>query len=237
MSGKDVNRFITIPVGYKQTEVGVIPEDWIVQQLGEYTDVTKLAGFEHTNYQQYKDPGEVIVVRGTNITNNRLDLSDVRTISKSTSNKLPRSKLNSGDLVFAYVGTIGPVALIQESDKFHLGPNTARITCLDQLHPEYLFEYFKLIISKRNPAHTSIGAQPSLSMEKIRNFNIILCSIKEQELIVSSLKSIDALLQFQELFFLEKRYCKLQCRNCSLERLGCLDLPENGKVKNWKILV
>ena len=26
--------------GYKQTEIGVIPEDWEIQQLGEYVKIT-----------------------------------------------------------------------------------------------------------------------------------------------------------------------------------------------------
>jgi type I restriction enzyme, S subunit len=117
--------------------------EWKVRKLGEIADVTKLAGFEYTNYfNGYKDGGEIIVIRGTNITNNRLDLSDVRTIPIETSKKLQRSKLKRNDLVFAYVGTIGPVYLIEENDKYHLGPNTSKITTNNETSPQYLYHYF-----------------------------------------------------------------------------------------------
>lgn len=63
----------------KQTEIGQIPEDWEVKKLGEISFITKLAGFEYSKYfNSYKDGGDIIVVRGTNITHNRLDLTDIR---------------------------------------------------------------------------------------------------------------------------------------------------------------
>ena len=180
--------------GYKQTEVGVIPEDWEVINLGDNADITKLAGFEYTNYfNAYRDAGEIIVVRGINITHNVLDLTDVKTIPRATSNKLPRSQLKKGDLVFAYVGTIGPVYLIEESDRYHLGPNTARITCKDDLIPEFLLVYFKSeLLRKEIDEKISVGAQPSLSMTKIRSFKVIHPLIEEQRAIATVLSDMDA---------------------------------------------
>lgn len=193
--------------GYKKTEVGVIPEDWEVDYLGEYAEVTKLAGFEYTNYfNSYRDGGEIIVIRGVNITNNTLNLENVKTIPKATSNKLPRSQLKKNDLVFAYVGTIGPVFLIEQSGKYHLGPNTARITPKNMVIPQFLFFYFKsnLLESEINEK-ISIGAQPSLSMLKIRSFKIIKPPIPEQQAIAQVLSDIDT-----EITALEKRRAKTQ---------------------------
>ena len=65
--------------GMKQTEIGLIPEDWEVKKLGSIAFITKLAGFEYSkHFNSYKDGGEIIVVRGTNITNNKLDLTDTK---------------------------------------------------------------------------------------------------------------------------------------------------------------
>jgi len=134
-------------------------DGWIERRLGEIAFVTKLAGFEYTNYfNSYKDEGEIIVIRGTNITQNSLDLSDVKTIPKSISNKLPRSQLHKGDLVFAYVGTIGPVYLVEEDSKFHLGPNTCKISVDKSISPEYLNDFFKSeMIIREIFEHTSIS--------------------------------------------------------------------------------
>ncbi|GAB2478224.1 restriction modification system S chain-like protein [Hymenobacter qilianensis] len=171
-------------------------EEWKVKRLGDIADITKLAGYEYTKYfNSYRDEGEIIVIRGTNITHNKLDLSDIKTIPKATSKFLKRSQLNIGDMVFAYVGTIGPVYLIEENNRFHLGPNTAKITARHELEPKFLFHYFtsELGINEMQE-HISIGAQPSLSMTKIRLFNINTPSLKEQRAIADVLSEADAYL-------------------------------------------
>ncbi len=201
----------TIPAGYKQTEIGMIPEDWDVKNLGETAYVTKLAGYEYTNhFNSYKDGGEIIVIRGTNITHDKLDLSDVRRIPRSTSNKLPRSKLSKDDLVFAYVGTIGPVFLIDENDKYHLGPNTCKIIAENNLVPQYLFLYFKSsLIEKEIKEQTSVGAQPSLSMTKIRSFRVILPKEPfEQTAIATVISDTDALIEKLEKLIAKKKAVK-----------------------------
>ncbi|MFD2520372.1 restriction endonuclease subunit S [Emticicia soli] len=166
---------------------------WEVKKLGEIADITKLAGFEYSNYfNSYNDGGEIIVVRGINITHNRMDLTDVKYIPRTTSNFLQRSKLKKNDLVFAYVGTIGPIFLIDENDKYHLGPNTSKITSRSELYPLFLFHYFTSeLIKKEIIDNTSIGAQPSLSMSKIRSFKIILPPLTEQISIATILSDMD----------------------------------------------
>lgn len=196
--------------GFKQTEVGVIPNDWHLDTLGKISFVTKLAGFEYSlHFNSYKDEGEIIVVRGTNITHNRLDLSDVKTIPSKTSKNLLRSKLFKNDLVFAYVGTIGPVYLIEEDDRFHLGPNTAKITVNKHINSKYLNHYFKSSILKKEIIElTSIGAQPSLSMTKIRSFKIIIPPIPEQIAIATALSNIDELISQTEKLIEKKKVIK-----------------------------
>lgn len=198
--------------GYKQTDVGDIPNDWNVIKLGNVADITKLAGFEYTNYfNSYKDGGDIIVLRGTNITHNKLDLTDVRTIPRSTSNKLPRSKLSRDDLVFAYVGTIGPVFLVDKDETYHLGPNTSKITARNGIAPEFLFAYFNSwLIKNEIVEHTSTGAQPSLSMTKIRNFRIISPpSINEQTAIANVLSNTDSLIDKLNQLIAKKQNIKL----------------------------
>ena len=56
-----------VPPGYKQTEVGVIPEKWETSKIGDYAFVTKLAGFEYTLYFDYSKSGPIIAIRALNI--------------------------------------------------------------------------------------------------------------------------------------------------------------------------
>ncbi len=197
--------------GYKHTEIGVIPEDWVVRKLGSFCYITKLAGFEYSKYfNSYKDEGEIIVVRGTNITNNELDLSDIKTIPKKTSDFLIRSKLFRNDLVFAYVGTIGPIYQIIQDDKYHLGPNTAKIRIEDKdVSSNFIYNYFLSKNIKREiNERMSVGAQPSLSMTKIRDFNIICPPLPEQQKIAEALSDTDALIQSLKKLIAKKKDIK-----------------------------
>ncbi|HEY0667918.1 MAG TPA: restriction endonuclease subunit S [Sphingobacteriaceae bacterium] len=169
-------------------------DDWEVRKLGECSFITKLAGFEYSlHFNSYKDEGEIVVIRGTNITRNKLDLSDIKTIPIKTSNYLLRSKLYKNDLVFAYVGTIGPIYLVEENDRFHLGPNTAKITVNVNLNSMFLYHYFtSSYIKNEIIEHTSIGAQPSLSMSKIRSFKLSFPDLEEQTRIATILSDMDS---------------------------------------------
>ncbi|AWH72624.1 restriction endonuclease subunit S [Dokdonia sp. Dokd-P16] len=201
---------LSLPQGYKQTEVGLIPEDWEVNYLGNVSFVTKLAGFEYTlHFNSYKDGGDIIVVRGTNITHNKMDLSDVKTIPSATSNKLLRSKLFKNDLVFAYVGTIGPIFLIDENDKYHLGPNTAKISVEKELDSKYLYHFFtSVFIENEIYETTSVGAQPSLSMTKIRSFKIVTPTLAEQKAIATALSDVDELISSLDALIAKKKAIK-----------------------------
>lgn len=113
-------------------------------KLGEIATVTKLAGFEFTNYVTYSENGNIIALRGLNVKNGRLDLHDVKYVDKSDFSKLERSKLHIGDMLFTYVGTVGQVAIVDEEDKYYLAPNVALIRCNKEvLLPQYMNTTFR----------------------------------------------------------------------------------------------
>lgn len=180
---------------FKKTRVGKIPAEWNIVKLSSIAEVTKLAGFEYSKYfEGYKNKGEIIVIRGSNIKGSKLDLSDIKTIPVKISESLERSKLHKNDLVFAYVGTIGPVALVEENNKYHLGPNTSKITPNEaMIYPKYLLQFFRSnLLRNEIQKYISVGAQPSLSMTKIRKFEIILPNnLSEQKKIAEILLSVD----------------------------------------------
>lgn len=191
----------------KDSEIGLIPEDWKVERLGDIAFVTKLAGFEYSKYfNSYKDGGEIIVIRGTNITKNKLDLADTKYIPKKISDFLHRSKLSKGDLVFAYVGTIGPIYFVNENDRFHLGPNTAKIKIEDkEVDTSYILNFFlSEFIRKQIEDRISVGAQPSLSMSKIRDFSLPIPPIDEQKAIASILRDCNAWIESLEQVIVKK---------------------------------
>lgn len=163
--------------------------------LGDICNVTKLAGFEFTNYVKYSNDGRIIALRGLNVKNGHLDLSDVKYIDSSDFSKLNRSKLKIGDMLFTYVGTVGQVALVDENDRYYLAPNVALIRIRDDnvLNCSFLKYYFQskhLYINQIEKLQQN-SSMKNLTMEKIRKFIVPVPSLEEQQRIVNILDKFD----------------------------------------------
>jgi type I restriction enzyme S subunit len=174
--------------------------EWGEKRLGEVADVSKLAGYEFTKHIKYESKGKIIALRGLNIKNNSLDLSDVKYIDNSELNMLSRSKLYIDDLMFTYIGTIGEVALIEENNKFYLAPNVSRIRANKKVvNPRFLLQFFNIPQFKdiEISKYISSSSQPALTMGNVRLFSILLPSLEEQQKIATCLSSLDALITAQ----------------------------------------
>ena len=155
-------------------------------ELGAIATVTKLAGYEFTKYVTYSDEGKIIALRGLNVKNGKIDLTDVKYIDKSDLTKLNRSKLCSGDMLFTYVGTIGQVAVINENDKYYLAPNVALIRADTHFQTNTFWD------TQINRLLQS-SSMKNIPMEKIRKFVLQIPSIEEQNRIVEVLNRFDTL--------------------------------------------
>lgn len=178
----------------KETEIGLVPKSWDIKSIGDVAYVTKLAGFEYTKYVKYVEDGEVIGIRGINLKNGKLDLTNVKRIYRSVSESLQRSKLHIGDVVLSYVGTVGGVAVINEADKYHLAPNVAKLTSKNRnlLNPNFLAFYLLSDVG-RTQLFMSVSktSQPVISMARIRSLKICIPTIDDQQRIVTSIQILD----------------------------------------------
>ena len=163
--------------------------------LGEVADVSKLAGFEFTKYVKYSDIGTIIAIRGLNV-KGHLDLSDVKYMDNSNFEKLSRSKLYSGDMLFTYVGTVGNVAIVDEDDRFYLAPNVCRIRFTNgNILPRFMFYYFQTSRFRREQMgfYMEKSTMQNLTMGNIRKFLIPLPPLAVQAQIVEMLDKFDTL--------------------------------------------
>ena len=71
---------VTVPGGYKQTKVGVIPEDWEVVRLG---NVSNIYDSLHKTPKEYHDSGYPMV-RVVDVKYGILDLSNTLKVDKRT---------------------------------------------------------------------------------------------------------------------------------------------------------
>jgi type I restriction enzyme S subunit len=168
---------------FKNSALGRIPVDWDCYEIGNSAFVTKLAGFEFTKHFDYEAGGEIIALRALNIKHERLDLSDIQRISRATSNKLPRSKIFANDILITYIGAyIGDVLRIQESDKYHLAPNIAKVVAGKTVTPQFLEFFLRSNLVRRQISNLiATTATPSLTMTQIRKILILIPRTKTEQ--------------------------------------------------------
>ena len=171
-------------------------EEWEFSSLGDQADITKLAGFEFTNHVVYSDEGEILAIRGLNVKNQKINLSDVKYIDKSDFSKLDRSKLIEDDLLFTYVGTVGEVARVPESVLWYLAPNVSRIRLNMALDSRFVLYQISSNRFKQKQISPLIAtsSQPALSMANIRKFIISFTTLEEQRAIGAYFSNLDNLI-------------------------------------------
>lgn len=175
-----------------------IPTNWIWCKADEIFFITKLAGFEYSEHIKLSEEGEIPVVRAQNVRPLNIDKKNLLYIDRQISELLERCALTKKCLLVTFIGAgIGDVATFEEEERWHLAPNVAKmepfIGCEDLLSVKFI-NYFMMsdIGQKEIFKHVKATAQPSLSMGTIRDIDIPLPPLHEQEQIVTKLVELMA---------------------------------------------
>ena len=162
----------------------------------DITAITRLAGYEYSEYWKEDDNEEIIALRGYNIAKGFLDLRKVSFITNKLSLQLKRSKLYKGDIVYPCVGSIGNAVVIEENDKYHIQQNIAKITCNESTSPYYIVQFLTSYYGEKQVYRfNASGAQPNVLVGSLRNYKINLPSLTEQKKVASFLSAVDEKLQ------------------------------------------
>lgn len=158
--------------------------------IGSIANVTKLAGFEYSQYFKPKEKGDIPIIRAQNIGNGFFIEKNFLYISEDISDKLIRSKVKNGDLLMVYVGSNVGNVCIAPNISAHLAPNVSKISLTDNIiYNEYLNFYFQSDVGKNAiNQYVKSSAQPNLSMTDIRQIKVKYPTNDEQHEIVRQLK-------------------------------------------------
>jgi len=181
--------------GYKQTEVGVIPEDWDVRHLSEITDPKRPIGYGIVQTGRRIANG-VKCVRVVDIENGKVNGDDLIRTSHEISAAYKRTLLAEGDLVIALRGKIGALAII---DKDLVGANLTRgvalLAPLDGYDSNYLCHYLSSPSGKQVFEKNLNGsALQEIPIATLRKIPAIVPRPPEQRAIAEALSDVDALL-------------------------------------------
>ncbi|MBN4958343.1 restriction endonuclease subunit S [Stenotrophomonas maltophilia] len=191
--------------GYKQTEVGVIPEDWEVSvvghefdvQLGKMLDAAKNMG----------DPKPYLGNR--NVQWGKIDVTDLSTM-RMTRSDLERFRLKRGDLLVCEGGDVGRAAIWDDSLKeCYYQKALHRLRPLrefdSRLMVELLHQWSCSGILANYVTQTSIAHLPR---EKFLEVPLPVPKPEEQRAIATALSDMDALLDGLDRLIAKKRAIK-----------------------------
>lgn len=168
-------------------------------KLGEVANITKLAGFEHTEYIQPNATStkiqetDVPMYIGLNIKDGKLTDNIHWYIPKDLSIKLERSALTKKCIVLPYVGSVGDLAIYDHKDRHHLASNVAKIELQneDKFSTDYLYYYLKSPYGQKQMLfYIQGGVQKNITMEALRKTEIRV--IDKYQDVVSILSKIDS---------------------------------------------
>lgn len=219
------------PRGYKQTEVGLIPEDWSLVQLDKLANKI-IDGTHHTpTYTKHGVP----FLRVTDVQSNEIDFSKLKYVSIEEHEVLiKRCKPEKGDLLLSKNGTIGIPKVVTWDWTFSIFVSLALIKLKkEKLSPEFLEQFFKSdYLDLQIKQKSKQGTVTNLHLEEIKEFLIPLPPfIKEQTAIANALSDVDALITSLEKLIGKKRAIKTAAMQQLLtgkKRLPPFDLAHTG---------
>jgi len=166
-----------------------IPSGWSWARLGICLDVRD--GTHDT--PRYVSEG-VPLVTSKNLSNGRIDFSTAKLISKQDSDAInQRSKVDSGDIMYAMIGSIGNPVLYRGTDEFSI-KNMALFKCFpDGMYMEYVY-WFLVLAQEDMKKAASGGVQAFVSLGYLRNYLIPVPPIAEQKRICNAIEQVLPLL-------------------------------------------
>ena len=197
-----------IPAGYKQTDVGVIPEDWAAVQAGDIGRFRGGSGFP-TKYQG-ATAGAYPFFKVSDMNNEGNEIFMRRAnnyVSEPLRKQLGAAAFPSDSIVFAKVGA----AVFLERKKVLAQPscldNNMAAFVLDANRADYRFIHYNLLHTKLGDL-VSTTALPSLSSSVLSRIGLPLPPLPEQRVIAAALSDMDALLAKLDQFIAKKRDLK-----------------------------
>jgi len=199
--------------GYKQTEVGVIPEDWKVTQIGELEPfVTSGSRGWAAFYSECGSP----FIRITNLSRTCIypDLQDLRFVKLAANDsEAARTQLRDGDVLISITADIGIVGHVTTKlpTPAYINQHIALVRFDSTRTNSRFISYF---LASENPqrlfrALTDSGAKAGMNLTTVQQIRIALPPTKaEQEAIAEALSDADALIASLEQLLAKKRHLK-----------------------------
>lgn len=175
-----------------------IPKNWAVVKLGTISGViTKQTGFDYTSHikpflvEEHKED-TIPMVQTKNFKGKKFDLETDYYIPLSIAENFPKIVLRGKCLLFSIVGaSIGNVGLYDSDVLAMIGGAICKVSLIDPCFYDYLFYYLQSNEGyKQIMKNYKSTAQGTITVQDVREIDVLLPPIEEQQRIVEKLNQI-----------------------------------------------
>ena len=194
--------------GYKQTEVGVIPEDWDVDCLSRFWNVTDC---KHVTAKFIASGYPVASIKEAQ--SRFVDLTNAKQTTQQFYNLLTEGgrKPVIGDLILSRNATVGEVAQVADwHPPFAMGQDVCLLRRKShEFSPDFLQAIFRSAIIGNQLSDLMVGSTfKRANVQQIKSFVVPMPGPAEQETIADALNDADALVESLEQLLTKKRQIK-----------------------------
>lgn len=102
-----------IETKFKQTEIGLIPEEWEVFSVGKDCIVKARIGWQGLTTSEYLETGEYALITSTDIIDGSIDWKTCHFVSKFRYEQDVKIQVQENDILISKDGTIGKVGIVR----------------------------------------------------------------------------------------------------------------------------
>jgi type I restriction enzyme, S subunit len=197
--------------GYKQSEVGLIPEDWEVSTLDEITTLMT-NGFVGTATTQYTESNDgVLYIQGYNVEENSFNFRGIKRVNQKFHKNHLKSCLKEGDLLTVQTGDVGLTTIVPKELE---GSNCHALIISrfkhNRIYPWFYSQYFNSNQGRSRLKELEIGTtMKHLNVGDMKDWKIPLPpTLTEQKAIANALSDVDALIASLEQTLTKKKAIK-----------------------------
>lgn len=203
--------------GYKQTEIGVIPEDWEVSIFEDFADKTKKWSItggpfgSNLKTDDYTNEG-VQIVQLQNIGDGSFNNSSQIFTSNKKADELLSCNIYPGEIILSKMGD--PVAracyIPNEFPRYLMASDGIRLVVNEKKYSkEFVFQYINSPFFRNRAIEISTGStRQRIGLPELKSLKVILPPLAEQEAIASALSDADAWIDRLEQLIAKRRLIK-----------------------------
>ena len=192
--------------GYKQTEVGVIPEDWDVRKIGDFTDATA-GGTPSTSHPEYWN-GEILWMSSGELNKRRIH-NVIGRITELGYNNSSTHMIPENCVLIGLAGqgkTRGTVAV--NYVELCTNQSIAAIFPSKEHNSEYLYQNLWSRYEELRELSSGDGGRGGLNLTIIKNFPCAFPKPQEQKRIAEALSDVDSMISSLKKLIAKKKAVK-----------------------------